>query len=376
MGRGLLLAVVATSLLVTFSTSRSTQNIVALAGDQSEYGADVLAREIARSGYEVAYRAAERGQGPGGTLADAIDAVNTIAADRPFQGGTWSAEAHAIDSLSALIRVTGTYAAESYTTEGVYDASVLAPPASPHPGPPLSPDWKYDCTASRYVEMYTTGLGTYGSYVPSATITIPDPGSVVSIKAQATVKFGQYGNVPQMDFATDNGQTASFTAPTTDDVGNWFYTVDFEPATSVTVTPTVVRPYDRYGPRSFTLFVVRDRPGVGQGGGLVELDVWSGTLPEVSKTIEIPAAPSHRDVTVTFALGDTSGGRWWEMSATAGPISDAMSTSDANMGAQAAQHQLLLRNVPGYVTEVEATVRTQGESLFYKGVTASASCNP
>ncbi|MEM8560450.1 MAG: hypothetical protein AAGG50_21715, partial [Bacteroidota bacterium] len=269
MGRGLLLAVVATSLLVTFSTTRSTQNIVAIAGDQSEYGADVLAREIARSGYEVAYRAAERGQGPGGTLADAIAAVNTIAADRPFQGGTWSAEAHAIDSLSALIRVTGTYAAESYTTEGVYDASVLAPPASPHPGPPLSPDWEYDCTAGRYVEMYTMGIGTYGSYMPSATIPIPDPGSVLSIKAQATVKNGPSGNIPHIEFSTDSGQTTTLTAPTKDHYDDWFYTVDLAPASSVTVTPAIVNPYHHYGTRSFTVYVVRDRPGFSQGGGLV-----------------------------------------------------------------------------------------------------------
>ncbi|MEM8601823.1 MAG: hypothetical protein AAGF99_18045 [Bacteroidota bacterium] len=375
MGRGLLIATLATSLALAFSANRSAQTTLAVSGEQAAYGSDVTAREIARSGFEVAFREAERGQGPGGELADAIVAVNAINANRPFQGGTWNAEAFEVDAHTALIRVTGEVNGETHTTEGLYDATVLAPrPALPPTT--LPDDWLFDCTASRYVEMYSMGIGTYGSYMPSATLTIPDPGSVVSIMAQATVKFGQYGNVPQMDFATNNGQTATLTAPTTDDVGNWFYNVDFGPATSVTVTPTVVRPYDQYGPRSFTLFVTRNKPGFSQGGGLVELDVWSGTLPEVTRTIEIPSAPAHRDVTLTFALGDTSGGRWWEMSAQAGLVTAALSTSDANRGAQAAQHELILRNVPGHVTTVEATVRTQGESLFYQGVTASASCLP
>ncbi|MEL7363365.1 MAG: hypothetical protein AAFN13_14915, partial [Bacteroidota bacterium] len=267
MGRGLLIATLATSLALAFSANRSAQTTLAVSGEQAAYGSDVTAREIARSGFEVAFREAERGQEPGGELADAIVAVNAISANRPFQGGTWNAEAFEVDAHTALIRVTGELNGETHTTEGLYDATVLAPrPALPPTT--LPDDWLFDCTASRYVEMYSMGIGTYGSYMPSATLTIPDPGSVVSIMAQATVKFGQYGNVPQMDFATNNGQTATLTAPTTDDVGNWFYNVDFGPATSVTVTPTVVRPYDQYGPRSFTLFVTRNKPGFSQGGGV------------------------------------------------------------------------------------------------------------
>ncbi|MEM8601822.1 MAG: hypothetical protein AAGF99_18040, partial [Bacteroidota bacterium] len=60
MGRGLLIAALASSLILALGSSNTLQTILSVSSDQAGFGNDVTAREIARSGYDVAFRTAEK----------------------------------------------------------------------------------------------------------------------------------------------------------------------------------------------------------------------------------------------------------------------------------------------------------------------------
>ncbi|MEM8559209.1 MAG: hypothetical protein AAGG50_15415, partial [Bacteroidota bacterium] len=355
MGKGLLIAALANSLLIVFATSRSSVTLVEMTRSQVEYSEDILAREIARSGYEVAHRAAERGYNGGtGTLDEAILAVNDIANNRPFQGGTWRAEAHTIDAETALLRVTGEYNGQTYTTEGLYLVPTFGGPILPDP--PLLPDWTFDCASNRSVDVYAMGIGSYGigTVVTPATLTIPDPASVRAIHAQATVKSPENSSVDAFTFTTDTGESVTLSDPTAIHQSLGAYSTALAPAGEVTLTATLNSTGSWHAqPRSFTLYVVRERAGYFQTGGIVEKDVWRFRDPEHTKVLTIPGASQPRDVRVQFSLGDTTDdGRYHTVTATAGSVTRTIRTQYANRGAQASLFDVVLPAVPGGVTEV------------------------
>ncbi|MEM6783180.1 MAG: hypothetical protein AAF624_05530 [Bacteroidota bacterium] len=377
MGRGLLIAALASSLFVALGSSNTLQTILSVSHDQAGFGNDVTAREIARSGYDVAFRTAEKSDG---TLDGAIAAVNAISADRPFQGGVWNAEAFEVDAETALLRVTGTVGAETHTTEGLFDLSAVfaafLPPMMPEL---LTPTWDFGCAANRFVDLYTVGIGTYGRTNNDATIDIPNPENVLGLTAQASVKGDNHGRFEYFRFTTSSGQTIDLDEPSAhDDSGDWF-TTELEPASSVTIEPVITQDGWSGHARSFAVYALRYREGYAQSGGIVERDVWVGRTQEVTVDLPIPVGTEPRPVTVTYSLGDTTDdGRLLCMEARAGEVYESFCTPDANRGKQAALFEMVLQDVPGSVSNVEATVysRTGGhDSIFYNGVTATVPCS-
>ncbi|MEO1074986.1 MAG: hypothetical protein AAFX41_03350 [Bacteroidota bacterium] len=378
MGRGLLIAALASSLFIAFGSSSTIRTILSVSGEQAAFGNDVTAREIARSGYDVAYRTAELSDG---TLDGIVSAVNGIRADRPFQGGVWNAEAFRIDAETALIRVSGTVGDETHTTEGLFDlTSVFGPSSPPMPVPEaLARTWEFECADNRFVDLYTVGIGTYGRTNNDATIDIPNASNVLGLTAQATVKGAHHGRFEHFVFTTDAGERVVIEDPTSDDDSGDFYTTALDPAGSVTIEPIVKQTGWSGHARSFAVYALRFKEGYAQSGGIVERDVWVGRTKEVTVDLPIPAGTAPRNVTVTFSLGDTTNdGRLLSMEARAGSVYKSFETPDANRGAQAALFELVLEDVPGTVTTVEATVYSRNgthDSIFYNGVTATVPCS-
>ena len=116
MGKGLLIIVVGGIMAGTTVSFQSKQTALETTKEQTAYEEEVLAREIARSAYSVAYRLAQQA---GNDVDQAIANVNgTKAGGHPdldgemlgnYQGGDFAVQAYSLDGQTVKIRSKGNF---------------------------------------------------------------------------------------------------------------------------------------------------------------------------------------------------------------------------------------------------------------------------
>ena len=132
MGQGLLLIVIGSILGASTLMFQSKQVALETTRIQTAYQEEVLAREIARSAYGVAFRKA---QGAGNDLDKAIGFVNgTLQSGKAnfdgemtgsYQGGTYIVQAYTLDGQSVRIRSTGLFGNGEFTINENYNVKLL-----------------------------------------------------------------------------------------------------------------------------------------------------------------------------------------------------------------------------------------------------------
>jgi len=132
MGKGLLLIALGGLLAGSSLMFQAKRTAIETTKTQAGYQEEVLAREIARSAYGVAYRQA---QSAGSDLDKVIAKINgTLSngkANRtgdmlgPYQGGNYNVHASAVDGQNVSIRATGFFGDSDYTINENYEVRLL-----------------------------------------------------------------------------------------------------------------------------------------------------------------------------------------------------------------------------------------------------------
>jgi len=132
MGKGLLLIVAGMIIGGSILTFQSKQTAIRTTEVQTKYEEELLAREIARSAYGVAFRKA---QSAGNNLDLAIGYVNgTLKSGKAnlngkmtgsYQGGTYIVQAYSLDGQKVKIRATGLFGRGEFIINDNYNVKML-----------------------------------------------------------------------------------------------------------------------------------------------------------------------------------------------------------------------------------------------------------
>ncbi len=251
-------------------------------------------------------------------------------------------------------------------------------------GQVLAQSWQLPCASGTRVEVIAVGMGTEAGSVNPVFITIPHPEEVDSILVQAVLKVPPEIEPPsEVEFATAVGG-ASLGDPDFITQGyGYHYEEVLEPAGSIRVKVVGTGTGDYNTPRAAVAYVFRKAAAGEFGTGkLVHQGLWwkaKDRPSSFSETFAIPAAMAPRDVRVTFVVTDKDSepGRTAKLRAQAGALVVEQTFDAANCGDEALVQSLILKNVPGEITSVTATVSSpdeEGDSIFWSGVHVSSSC--
>lgn len=269
------------------------------------------------------------------------------------------------------------------------------------------PGWTSDEELT--VEVLGTGLGNSNSATTTATLVIPDPGSVHMVFAQVVTKAGSSGEGDYPDptqvvilarDATDAVlDTKSLTGggvervaiqSTTGASGTTGYSHEASfmgavAAIEVDISDDAVMEFPN-SPRALIVSVFRDLGAASSSAGVLpNLYVFGNDgYPTAEQTIALPADFAGGDIAVTFAISDVelvsrSSGftdndpRIVHYSASAGGVSASATLDEPNMGADLAIVELLLSDVPAGTTEVVAELYSphkndespEGDSVYW-----------
>ncbi len=124
MGKALLIMVMGVGLYISIGQMGTQETLFKTTSEQAEYEEEVLAREIARSGFNMAMGIARRN---GANLSGAVNDIRNgrSAMTGEHQGGTYSVEAWLSDGFSITIESTGTYGGAEYVMLDKYAMPVL-----------------------------------------------------------------------------------------------------------------------------------------------------------------------------------------------------------------------------------------------------------
>ena len=124
MGKALLIMVMGAGLYISIGQMGTQETLIATAADQAGYEEEVLAREVAKSGFNMAMAIARM---HGSNLQEAIQEINGDdgAMTGEHQGGMYSVRAWLGDGFSITIKSTGTFADAEHTMDDSYRVPVL-----------------------------------------------------------------------------------------------------------------------------------------------------------------------------------------------------------------------------------------------------------
>ncbi|GMQ83089.1 MAG: hypothetical protein BMS9Abin05_2567 [Rhodothermia bacterium] len=132
MGKGLLIIVIGGMMAATTLSFQAKQTALETTKVQTEYQEEILAREIARSAYSVAFRLA---QTAGNDVDQALANVNgTTTAGNPdrdgemlgnYQGGDFAVQAYSVDGQNVKIRSIGNFGEATHTINENYTVQLL-----------------------------------------------------------------------------------------------------------------------------------------------------------------------------------------------------------------------------------------------------------
>lgn len=290
---------------------------------------------------------------------------------------------------------------------------VLVPAKSGDLSAASLPAWSSDDGLT--VDVLGTGLGNSNSASDSATLAIPDPGSVVKVYVQVITKAGTSGEgtypdptdvvIDAFDDATNLIASKSYAGGTVERVGirsqhgdsgvtGLAHQAEFSGGVAsikIDISDNTTTTFPN-SPRALIVSVFRHLgDGTSSAGVLPNLYVFGNDgYPDGAQTIALPVGFAGGDVTVTFAISDlemfsrASGftqndPRIIHYAASAGGVV-ANATIDApNMGADLAIVSLILSDVPAGTTEVEASLespssdkaRPAGDSVYWNTVSVN-----
>jgi len=124
MGKALLIMVMGAGLYIAIGQVGTQETLIETAADQAAYEEEVLAREIARSGFNMAMAIA---RSHGSNLQNAIEEIHGEgeAMTGEHQGGTYSVRAWLGDGFSIIIESTGTFADAEHNMDDSYRVPIL-----------------------------------------------------------------------------------------------------------------------------------------------------------------------------------------------------------------------------------------------------------
>jgi hypothetical protein len=132
MGKGLLLLVTGAIMAGTMMMSQSRQTAMETTIKQAKYQEEVLAREIARSAYGIAYQYAQAAGNDvdlaianvnGRTESGIANADGILTGD--YNGGDFDVQAYSVDGQSVRIRSTGRFGRAEFTINDNYNVRLL-----------------------------------------------------------------------------------------------------------------------------------------------------------------------------------------------------------------------------------------------------------
>lgn len=252
----------------------------------------------------------------------------------------------------------------------------------------------HDTSEGLTVEVIGIGMGNRFQNAPDprvATLAIPDPGSVVMLRASVITKGGDpsvnvFANT--VTISTDDAQADIILAgntPSDSTAFGRFYEGSFMGGPSqISATIDGVGNTARATPRAFVVFIFRDAAGApGHSGSFPNEDLWGnrvfdGLDESASRILNIPVEPDVRDVDVTFAISDLEiDDRIVVLRVEAVGVSPVEETIQLpNQGEELVIQTLTLTGVPGSTSAVTATVISpedrsifdSGDSIFWTGV--------
>jgi hypothetical protein len=251
-------------------------------------------------------------------------------------------------------------------------------------GVALGQGWEFNCGDQTQVDILAIGLGSKSATVGSPQILyIPNPAEVDSIFIQVVAKVPPEVTPPDEIFIVTPVEKLHLDTPTIITAGyGYHYEACLKPASFIKVYVEGDDTPGYYAARALIAYVFRKNAAAQfSTGKLVHQGLWweSGDRPSSwSETWTIPATVEPRDVQLTFVVTDKeTGSRLAVLRAEAGGQTVEKRCDDPNFGDEALVETLILRAVPGDVTEVKATLSSpddRGDSIYWSGLHIATRC--
>ena len=239
------------------------------------------------------------------------------------------------------------------------------------------------CGEGQQLEVIALGMGNKSALNSPQIIYIPNPETVDSMLIQVVAKVPPEYTPPEEAFIVTPLEKHHLDTPTVITKGyGYHYEKMLKPAAFIKVYMEGDANPGYSCARAAVVYILRKSPEARfTTGKLVHQGLWweAGDRPNTWSEIQtIPATFGPRDVEITCVITDKeSSSRLALLRAEAGPRVVEKSIDDPNFGDEVLVETLLLKAVPGEVTEVKVTVSSpedKGDSIFWSGMVLSTSC--
>ncbi|HOC25213.1 MAG TPA: FlgD immunoglobulin-like domain containing protein [bacterium] len=239
------------------------------------------------------------------------------------------------------------------------------------------------CGEGQQLEVIALGMGNKSALNSPQIIYIPNPETVDSMLIQVVAKVPPEYTPPEEAFIVTPLEKHHLDTPTVITKGyGYHYEKMLKPAAFIKVYMEGDANPGYSCARAAVVYILRKSSEARfTTGKLVHQGLWweAGDRPNTWSEIQtIPATFGPRDVEITCVITDKeSSSRLALLRAEAGPRVIEKSIDDPNFGDEVLVETLLLKAVPGEVTEVKVTVSSpedKGDSIFWSGMVLSTSC--